>query len=189
VSYTPSNLLYVLRAETEVINNFGRAWRRQNSDADVRKVRPAFVVDAENPKTRATAVAWAESRYWWRDPEPTKAEIIEHRNVVIPSVELITLDKRSEGGRAWKVLVDDIFYVDLREDTLLDVLLYGQDNGQGIIRGPFIWLSMGNGLKLMRYGGSEHEEVAKWEKTAEGIAATKKRLAGYKKQIEKMVKP
>jgi hypothetical protein len=87
------------------------------------------------------------------------------------------------------VLVDDIFYVDLREDTLLDVLLYGQDNGQGIIRGPFIWLSMGNGLKLMRYGGSEHEEVAKWEKTAEGIAATKKRLAGYKKQTEKMVKP
>jgi hypothetical protein len=48
---------------------------------------------------------------------------------------------------------------------------------------------MGNGLKLMRYGGSEHEEVAKWEKTAEGIAATKKRLAGYKKQTEKMVKP
>lgn len=188
MSYTPKNLLYVLRAETEARNIFGRAWRRQNDDADVRKVRPAFVVDAANPKTRATAIAWAESRYWG-EPMTAKAELIERPNVAIPSVELITLDRRREDGRAWKVIVDDVFYVDLREDTLLDVLLYGQDNGQGIIQGPLIWLSMGNGLKLMRYGGSEHEEVAEWEKTAAGIAATKKRLAGYAKQAAKMVAP
>ena len=166
---------------------FGRAWRRQVGADDMRRVRPTFVVEAENPKTRATAVAWAERRYW--SQPVSKAELIERPNVVIPSVELITLDRRSQGGRAWKVLVDDTFYVDLREDTLLDVLLYGQDNGQGIIQGPFIWLSMGNGLKLMRYGGSEHEAVAKWEETAAGIAATKKRLAGYAKQAAKMVKP
>jgi len=179
MSYTPEKLLYVSRPEITVTNHFGQAWKRQDQEKTSRDVFPTFVVDAENPKTRATAIAWAERRYY-NDPIVTP-RIVEVPNAPLTSVELVTLEYRGEGGRAWKVIVEGSYYVDLREDTLLDVLLYGAGHEQGIIYGPFIWACIGSSIKLITFGGHEHSKIVEEEKSPSGRRLADKRRNAWKK--------
>lgn len=188
MSYTPENLLYVMRPEETVHNFFTRTWRYRNHkhpEATERFVRPTFVVDAENPQTRKTAVDWAKGNYRYRAPTPGTAEIVELPNTPISHVELVTLEVRSQGGRAWKVLIEDTYYVDLREDTLLDVLLYGRGHEEGVIVGPFIWVCVGSSVKLLTYGGHEHKQIIDEEQSAQGVALAAKRRATWAKQAAK----
>lgn len=150
-SNIPATLKYVRQKATEVhqaadTSNSGKYRKRM--------VRPTFVVDAANPKTLATATAWA-SGYQGKD----NYDIIEVPNDPIEAVEIIGLDHRGRGGRAWKVLISNAYYVDLREDVFLECLVNGPGVEDGMLKGPFIWASSGNGLKLTRHNSRDHKKA------------------------------
>lgn len=151
-SSIPEKLKYVRQKATEI---------RQMADTTAdgrfkeRMVRPTFVVDAVNEKTLATAERWAAS-YTGKE----NYDIVEVPNSPIEAVEIIDLDHRGRGGRAWKVLIQNAYYVDMREDVLLECLINGKGVEDGMLVGPFIWASCGNGLKLTRYNSKDHKVAA-----------------------------
>lgn len=164
--YIPQRLKYVQRPATNVDPNDDEDIDDTDDDdaeektADTLLLRETFVVDAENPKTLATATRWA------RDKGVT---ITERENSPIHSLEIVALEIRGEGGRAWKVLIDGLYYVDLRENTLLDALRAAKGGASGgQLRGPFVWAVVGSRLKLVLVGSKLHAAV---------IAAGERRVA------------
>lgn len=110
-----------------------------------------FAVDINNMNTNEKARIWAEG---YKKLEPI---INEFDNKPINNVKLYDLEKRGLGGRAYKVLVYDQFVFDLREDTLLEILMYHKIE-KGIISCPLIFAVIGNQMKLIVENGKKHLE-------------------------------
>lgn len=128
VGYVPAKMTYVQRAPSEVSDY----WEHDfwgDEKPPTRTVRETFVVDADNPNTRKTATEWAGPH----------AVFTDKTNDPIEEVEVVSLVLRGNGGRAWKVLIDGTFYVDLREDVMLDALRHGMGVKKGMLKGPFQW--------------------------------------------------
>lgn len=163
----PEKLMYVQKPPTVAEDYWEQA---VGGNPPKVRVRPTFVVDAKNSKTMATAKKWAGTR---------GVTIKELPNDPIPVVELVTLEVRSMGGRAWKVLVHGLYYVDLREDVLRDAIVYGKGTQGKEIIGPFIWCSVAGGLKLVRVGSALHQAVlASMAKRAEENVGTSDLVVG-----------
>lgn len=160
----PKGLKYVMRAPS-VARDY---WEHDIFDGETmgRDVRETFVIDADSKESLATAIRWAGEN----------AEITECPNAHIPELELVSLEKRNEGGRAWKVLIGREFYVDLREDVLLDALRNGTGVKDAILKGPFLWCSIAGRLKLVRVGSKLHEAVIAADKRHNAPAAKKSAL-------------
>lgn len=152
----PKNVTYICKPEIEV----GFRWDDSPEDKlyKARKVIPAFCSDSDNKKTIETGRSWArENRYSNRGIDNTsKIEEFSFKNEIIKEVELVSLEKRSEGGRAWKVLVYGHYYFDLREDVLLDILLTDTVKN-GIIKAGLIWTKIGSQMKLVRWGSELYQ--------------------------------
>lgn len=119
---------------------------------------PAFAVDSASKDGRKTAAQWSMGWDKMDLAQPTELD-----NAPISSVEVLTLEKRREGGRAYKVrlrgVVDDTYYVDLREDVLLDALLAGGAKKGGLLSGPFVWGRYETQLRLVRIGSTLYEAM------------------------------
>lgn len=155
IGYIPATMTYVQREESEV-SDYWEDDIFSDEPATKRKVRETFVVDKANPKTRKTATDWAEAS--WRSSSK-KATFTDIVNDPISEVEVVSLDIRGKGGRAWKVLLHDKYYVDLREDVLLDCLRNGTGVRNGKLQGPFQWCGVGTQMKLVRVGSKLYEAV------------------------------
>lgn len=140
MSYIPDRVRYVQRPPTQV----GCWWDQARIDGvwvrdEPREVRETFVVDADNIRTLTTAMRWAGAPGSYRSQaiEETreKISVIEVPNDPIEALELINLDIRGQGGRAWKVLIANKFYVDMREECLIQTLIKGNGHGKGILAG------------------------------------------------------
>lgn len=159
--YIPERIKYVQRPPREVSDYWEHDWL---TPEELRRkgvmVSEAFPIDATNKKTLETAMRWAKGRYNY-DPKAKEIEpkITEVPNDPIPTVEVVSLDIRSEGGRAWKVLIHGTYYVDLREDVLLDSLRNGEGVVRGELTGPFVWCLVGSHMKLVRVGSKLHDAV------------------------------
>lgn len=160
--YIPDRLKYVQRAPSEV-----RMYREDKYMEDDEpkeapiSLRETFVVDATNEKTLKTAREWAGARMTYQEntfrlEDPVGMSITELPNDPIPALELVTLEVRGEGGRAWKVLVHGQHYVDLREDPMLDALRHGPGVRNGEILGPWVWACFSGQMKLVRVGSRMH---------------------------------
>lgn len=163
----PDTLKYVRIKATEV----SQWWRGSSLPAKKRMVRETFVVDAQNEKTLATAKKWAGG---WQNDE-SKYDIVELPNTPFECVELVTLERRGRGGRAWKVLIDGAYYVDMREETLLECLINGPGVSDGMIKGPFVWANAGQGLRITRVESNDHKTATKVEKLKKPAARIKKK--------------
>jgi len=117
-----------------------------------------FAVDINNMNTNETARIWAEG---YRKLKPL---IHEFDNKPINDVKLYDLEKRGQGGRAYKVLIYDQFVFDLREDTLLEILMYHKIE-KGIISCPLIFAVIGNQMKLIVENGKKHLEFMDQKET------------------------
>ncbi len=115
------------------------------------EVVPAFCSDADNEKTCETGKRWAQ-RYSHR-----KVESITRNNEPI-SIKILSLEKRSEGGRAYKIVTDENFFFDLREDVLLDTII-NCEILKGIPAGKFIWAKVGSQMKLVRIDSDLHKAL------------------------------
>lgn len=156
VGYVPDKLKYVQRAPSQVADYWEHdLWGDEKPPS--REVRGAFVVDASNDKTLKTAMEWAGHARW--NQKGGKPTIEERDNAPIESIEVVSLDIRGNGGRAWKVLIENTFYADLREDVMLDALRHGEGVKLGFLKGPFIWCGVGTQMKLVRVGSKLHDVV------------------------------
>lgn len=128
------------------------------------EVIPAFCCEADNPKTNETAKSWASPSHW--DDKKWKAQIVEYDNSPIDGsrIKIIGLEHRSQGGRAYKVVIDNKYYFDFREDVLLDTILECGINKGGILNGEFIWGRVGSQMKLIRYNSELHKELLSAQK-------------------------
>ena len=95
----------------------------------------------------------------WTGLEKPKIDVLD--NVPVQSVRVINLEERGNGGRAYKVLVNEKYYVDMREDVVLDTMInFGVDKG-AILKGQYVWGKYGSNMKLLRVGSSQHKEFSK----------------------------
>lgn len=167
----PAELKYVRKKAVSV----SQWWNKTAGQADKqRMVRPTFVVDSLNEKTLNSAETWAGGY----QKDQTAYDITVLPNNPIGSVELIDLDHRGRGGRAWKVLIDGAYYVDMREDVLLESLVNGPGVQDGMILGPFIWASAGQGLKLTRMESGDHKRAENLQKRSKTTIKKKDLVVG-----------
>lgn len=130
--------------------------------ADPVEATPAFPVDPESKSSIETAERWATG--WRHNGVATK---VESENSPIKSVQLLTIEVRDEGGRAYKVRLDGVgdgmggnsLYVDMREDVVLDALLVNGVKKGGTLAGPFVWGRFQSQLRLVRVGSSLHKAM------------------------------
>ncbi|MFA6234135.1 MAG: hypothetical protein WC824_08115 [Bacteroidota bacterium] len=126
--------------------------------AGIIQVREAFVSDA-NSKSSDTAWTWAKMAHCAGDPE-----VLSLPNDSIPHLRLVDLEARSEGGRTWKVITPEGWYVDLREDVILDLIRAGSSvkthPDRGILwEGPFRWVKYGTRMRLALIDSVLYREI------------------------------
>jgi hypothetical protein len=150
----PKNMMYISQAATEV----GGFWENVDDQTATKIiVKPTFPADADNPKSVETGIKWG-SGYQNKNKTPTT---ITRPNDPITNIRIVGLEIRSEGGRAYKVLLDGDLYVDLREDVLLDTMIQEGISKGGVLRGSFIWARVGSQMKLVRVGSELHDALIK----------------------------
>jgi hypothetical protein len=133
----------------------------------------AFPVDSSNPN-HDTAKSWAkESHGYWEDGSYIRvpgeeAKSFELDNQGFMNVKIESLDIRGQGGRAYQVILgvdDNKFRVDLREDTLMDVIRNTGIRAGGWLNGSFCFVKDGAQTKLIREGTELHKRaIAEREK-------------------------
>lgn len=78
-------------------------------------------------------------------------------------VRILDLDRRSQGGRAYKIIITTLngheFVCDLREDTLLDVIKNSSIQNGGRLMGKFSWIQNGSQCTLIRVDSDIWNEV------------------------------
>jgi len=113
------------------------------------EVIPAFCSNADNEKTCETGKRWAQ------DYSNKKVETLTRNNDPMP-IKILSLEKRNEGGRAYKIVTNENFFFDLREDVLLDTII-NCEIVKGVPTGKFIWATVGSEMKLVRVGSDLHK--------------------------------
>ena len=145
--HIPEKLNYVQRQPRQV-SDYWEDDVYLGEEPPTRNVRETWVVEVEEFKT-ARAAKWAGKK-------PT---VTARNNDPITEVEIVSLDKRGNGGRAWKVLIDGEYYVDLREDVMLDAIRRGKGGSGNMLKGPFVWCVIGTQMKLVRIGSKLYDAV------------------------------
>lgn len=129
-------------------------------------VTPAFISDASNPRTIASAITWAENARRYYD-EKTRQQIVKSdpvkkevkKNLPFRDMRVVTLEYRGNGGRAYKVITPDNYYFDLREDVLVEAMLKEGVRAGGYVNGEFIWARVNTSMKIVRIGSELHEAL------------------------------
>lgn len=170
----PAKITYISREATEV--PVGCQWDIDYSfDGQSKNIKESvnatFPAASDDAKALARGIAWATSSYATYDfatntydtKTPTYFQT-EVDNVPIKNVRVLSLEERSQGGRAYKVLIGK-FYVDLREDVLMDTLLQVGVSPGGILHGEYIWVKSGSQMKLIRVGSELHKLITEFAAT------------------------
>lgn len=159
----PEKVQYFVRGVTK----HGFQWDDFTEDKEDRTVEvyPAYpVLDGVG---RDKAKTW--SNFFWHGQKAQGQSLEEKYNTPF-SLRLITLEKRSQGGRAWKVIDKDNNMFDLREDVLLDALLNVGCEKDGRLKGEYIWAKLGSQSRIIRVDSTLHNKLKEYSE----IANTKK---------------
>jgi len=166
----PEEIIYVY--PTRLTLTVDTAWGENKT------VKPVFVVDAKKEKTLKTAKNWAKDRDTdWRNrtvttPEPTVTKPI--KNVPKSGYCILSIEHRSEGGRAYKVITPENYYIDFREDALMDVIRHVGIQAGGTLNGEYLFVQCRSQMKLVREGSDIHEkELARETAKKKGAIKTK----------------
>lgn len=179
IGFFPKQICYVSSIKQEVA--VGCEWDVDygvNSNDKMEEVIPAYPANNDDKKSIGTAVNWAKNDIAYvsgksdASTEPTK-EVVD--NNVITNVRLLKLEQRGNGGRGYKALVNN-YYVDVREDVVLDTMLQEGIEAGGILKGEFIWAKCGTQMKLVRRGSELYKLIAEFELKKDKPIIPKKKL-------------
>ncbi|AIW03555.1 hypothetical protein CPT_Moonbeam157 [Bacillus phage Moonbeam] len=148
--------------------------------ADISGVHHAFPVDSS--ASHDSARYWATGQYSWQIDQKDPITF-EWNNGGFDHVTIESLDIRGEGGRAYQVIVKrdgHFFKVDLREATLMEVILGHGIQAGGRLNGSFCFAKEGSQTKLILEGSDTHKEA---------LAERMKREKYTKKISNKDLKP
>ena len=135
-------------------------------DEDV-EVIPAFCTSATNNKSIETGKHWATKAIYKWDEKAQRSIQVSTQEPVIKAVDnkplvglkIVNLETHSQGGRAYKVVTNEGFYFDLREDVLLDTILRVGIQPGGVLDGEFLWARVGSQMKLIRANSELHKAL------------------------------
>lgn len=156
----------------------------------------SFVCPADGPKE--TAWRWATQSVYDHTTRVTTTinkedvQVLEIPNEEVESIQLIRLDERGEGGRAWKILWKE-YIVDLREEPFCDAIFKNgaTSNEFGtFLKGPFVWAVEGSQNKLIMVGSSLYNSIKKYEEEQlqkTGKTKDQASLARFKKNSQKEI--
>lgn len=164
VGSIPEKICYVYSNKQEVA--VGCAWDISWYDNDdgpktvKETVTPAFPTEDGDSKSLTRAKEWAERSYYNEKKRVSQTEVVE--NVPVNNVRILSLEERGNGGRAYKAIIHN-YYVDLREDVLMDTVLKVGIEPGGILKGEYVWAKMGSQMKLVRIGSELHRLIMEFE--------------------------
>jgi hypothetical protein len=157
VGTVPTQINYVYSSPEQVVAR--SSWDDTKNKTSI-TVYSSYPVEVGDEKCLERAKKWAEylNLHSW-DTKAVKhiVQIDTLNNDPLEKLKLISLESRGEGGRAYKVLVNDKYYVDLREDVLMDVMIQVGVEPGGILGGYFIWAKLANQMRLVRVGSELHK--------------------------------
>lgn len=122
-------------------------------------VRPTFPYNPESKTAPATAQRWA--RGWHRYDEKVEDREPELFKNIEFDVTIMNIEKRSEGGRAYKVYDEDMRMFDLREDQVTEAIRHCGIAAGGRVCGKFTWGILNGSLKMVLVGGTSHAAMLK----------------------------
>ena len=144
----PDKLIAVCRPE----DNYTR-----HTSGEKVPCRATFVVPADNSKMLSTAKSWATGGAWGRSfPDP---DLFEHDNTPMTSLRLVGIQKRQEGGLAYKVVTPQGYLVDFREEEFLEVLFRGVFRKDGTFKGKFVWGLNKTQMRVVRVGSELYKQL------------------------------
>lgn len=117
-------------------------------------VQWAFISDENSKSSLKTATEWASRSFGHANSD---SEMISTENPPRSGYRIFDLEFRGEGGRAYKVITPDGYYVDMREDVLMDVILNAGITKGGEMLCEFVWGRIGNQTRIVRVGSKMHE--------------------------------
>lgn len=145
--------------------------------------RKAFAVNAESKSYKSTAQKWATAVSHLAPKGPNRMQMlmgvkkdiyVNQPNTPQTGLELISLEHRGEGGRAYKVRTQDGYVYDLREDALLESLLVVGMPTPGVLGGEWQWGVVGSQMKLVCLGTPLHKQLVAGTATRNANRSTKK---------------
>ena len=97
-----------------------------SKEEKTQEVWPAWICDSTKTETIEKARSWAQSKYnnYQSEKVPDDKKVITEENLPnepFTGIKVVGLEYRGEGGRAYKVILPNGYYFDLREDVLLDL--------------------------------------------------------------------
>jgi len=171
--HIPKNLrIYSRKPETFTLSEmWGRGWWYQDKAEMVNKVvaRKAFAVDRDSKGFNQTADSWSKAHPFLA-PTLNRLQVLfeddtelfeDVPNSPIKGLRIITLEIRGEGGRAYKVVSEEGYCYDLREDVILEAMIEAGIERGGILNGEYVWAVQGSQMKLTRVGSPLYRDLTK----------------------------
>jgi len=166
----PENLTIFSRAAEDfnMDEMWGQGWRRSN--AHTVKARKAFAVNRDSSNYKKTAERWANAVQALVPRARSRISALfeldedvyeECVNDPIKNIRIFTLEFRGEGGRAYKVVTEDGYCYDFREDILVEAMIESGIKKGGILNGEYVWATVGSQMKLIRVGSHLYNELKK----------------------------
>ena len=130
------------------------------------KGRKGFAVDKDKNKgDDSTASRWANAK-----PVKARSRIAlifddvedtceERQNDPMKGLRIFYLEHRAEGGRAYKVIDEDGYVWDFREDVLMEVMVTVGISPGGILNGEYVFGVVGSQMKLVRVGSQLYKDL------------------------------
>lgn len=131
-----------------------------------RDVFPAFAVPSDKTDRLKTAREWAQHKchQWvWNEEKGSGKDVALGEPAEVTqknspqTLHLCGLEIRDEGGRAYKVVTDEGYYFDLREDVVLELAIQCGIKKGGELGGKYLWAVMGSQMRLVREGSILHQ--------------------------------
>lgn len=123
-----------------------------------KKVMPTYPAHEYSKARMEGGLKWSNQSYGGAARKVGLFRKVETENK-FRGLYLHRLEIRGEGGRAYKVAVAGEYYVDLREDQLLDIMQYAGIEKGGYINDDFCFATVGSDFRIIRVGCAEYNEL------------------------------
>lgn len=166
---------YLQQEKTGVGDGTSSSWwsfppdRRETPGFSMYKARPAFVVPADSEAFKESAAKWASGTQYGGKARAFDTHGFD--NEPFTNLRWVGLDSRSEGGVVYKVVTEQGWLVDLRDDVVMECLFEGAihqlktpPQGPGTyFTAQFVWVVMGSQSRIVRVGSKTHQEIVESE--------------------------